>query len=160
VLRTIPELWLPPRPGAAVARVGGTERREALFLDQMEDPLPVGLDQADDPVYADFAFLNGEKGGHASISGISGVATKTSYALFLLYMLFETSEGRSLLGPAAPATRALVFNVKGEDLLHIDRRNARYPVQSDATRRWQALGVAEPRPFQRVRLYAPRSARC
>ena len=69
VLRTIPELWLPPRPGAAVARVGGTERREALFLDQMEHPLPVGLDQGDEPIYADFAFLNGEKGGHASISG-------------------------------------------------------------------------------------------
>lgn len=160
ILRSVPELWLAPQPGATVARVVEADRREALFLDQMEHPLPIGLDQADDPVYADFAFLNGEKGGHASISGISGVATKTSYALFLLYMLFETSEGRALLGPGAPATRALVFNVKGEDLLHIDRPNARYPVQPDAPRRWQALEVAEPRPFQRVRLYAPRSARC
>jgi hypothetical protein len=136
------------------------QRREALFLDQMEHPLPIGLDQADDPVYADFAFLNGEKGGHASISGISGVATKTSYALFLIYMLFETPEGRAMLGPAAPSTRALVFNVKGEDLLHIDRPNARYPAQADAPRRWHALGIGEPGPFRRVRLYAPRSARC
>ena len=160
ILRTVPELWLPPAPGAVVTRVSAMQRREALFLDQMEHPLPVGLDQADDPVYADFAFLNGEKGGHASISGISGVATKTSYALFLLYMLFETPEGRAMLGPAAPATRALVFNVKGEDLLHIDRPNARYPAQADAARRWQALGIGEPGPFRRVRLYAPRSARC
>lgn len=160
ILRTVPELWLPPDPGAPVVRVGEAERREALFLDQMEHPLPVGLDQAEDPIYADFAFLNGEKGGHASISGISGVATKTSYALFLLYVLFETPEGRALLGPAAPATRALVFNVKGEDLLHIDRPNARYGAQPDAARRWQALGVAEPGAFQRVRLYAPRSPRC
>ncbi len=160
ILRSVPELWLAPDPGATVARVLGAERREALFLDQMEHPLPIGLDQGGDPIYADFAFLNGEKGGHASISGISGVATKTSYALFLLYMLFETQEGRALLGPAVTATRALVFNVKGEDLLHIDRPNARYSIQRDAPRRWRALGVGEPAPFQRVRLYAPRSPRC
>ena len=30
------------------------------------------------PVFADFSFINGEKGGHVSISGISGVATKTT----------------------------------------------------------------------------------
>jgi hypothetical protein len=160
ILRTVPELWLPAAPGAPVARVSAMQRREALFLDQMEQPLPIGLDQADEPVYADFAFLNGEKGGHASISGISGVATKTSYALFLLYMLFETDHGRALLGPAAPATFALVFNVKGEDLLHIDRPNTRFAAQEDAPRRWHALGVDEPGRFRRVRLYAPRSARC
>ena len=160
ILRTVPELWLPPAPGAPVTRVSAMQRREALFLDQMEQPLPVGLDQADEPVYADFAFLNGEKGGHASVSGISGVATKTSYALFLLYMLFETDHGRALLGAAAPATRALVFNVKGEDLLHIDRPNSRFARQEEAPRRWQALGVDEPGRFTRVRLYAPRSARC
>jgi DNA helicase HerA-like ATPase len=160
ILRTVPELWLPPAPGAQVTRVSAMQRREALFLDQMEQPLPIGLDQADEPVYADFAFLNGEKGGHASISGISGVATKTSYALFLLYMLFETDQGRALLGAAAPATRALVFNVKGEDLLHIDRPNRRFPGHEEAPPRWQALGVDEPGRFTRVRLYAPRSARC
>ena len=159
ILRTVPELWLAPDPGAVVSRVSAAQRSEALFLDQMDHPLPVGLDQADDPIYADFAFLNGEKGGHASISGISGVATKTSYALFLLYVLFETAEGRRLLGPAAPATRALVFNVKGEDLLHIDRPNARYGDHPEAARRWQALGVERPNAFERVRLYAPRAAR-
>ena len=52
-------------------------------------PWPSGLIQDSHPVFADFAFLNGEKGGHVSISGISGVATKTTYALFLLYMLFD-----------------------------------------------------------------------
>ena len=29
-------------------------------------------------MYADFDFMNGEQGGHVSISGISGVAAKTS----------------------------------------------------------------------------------
>jgi DNA helicase HerA-like ATPase len=157
VLRTVPELWLPPRPGSAAVAAHGAHRDQALFLDQMERRLAVGLDQGGLPVYADFTFLNGEKGGHLSISGISGVATKTSYALFLLYMLFETAEGRRLLGASSPQTRALVFNVKGEDLLHLDRPNARFAGRPGAREQWRALGVEDPGRFQRVRIYVPRS---
>jgi hypothetical protein len=157
VLRTVPELWLPPRPGSVALRAAGEHRDRALFLDQMERPLPVGVDQSGQPVHADFSFLNGEKGGHVSISGISGVATKTSYTLFLLYMLFETAEGRRLLGAHAPQTRALVFNVKGEDLLHLDRPNAKFAAHPEAVEQWAALGVDAPGRFQRVRIYAPRS---
>lgn len=156
VLRTDPELWLAPEPGAEVRRAAGTEREQALFMDQMEAPLAVGLDQAGDPVYVDFAFLNGTKGGHVNISGISGVATKTSYALFLLYQLLETDHGKSLLGTGSAQTRALVFNVKGEDLLHLDRPNARFGERPDAAEQWRTLGVAEPGPFESVCLYAPR----
>jgi uncharacterized protein len=159
ILRTSPELWLPPAPGAAVVRAMDRDRDNALFLDQMDSPLPVGLDQAGLPIYADFSFVNGEKGGHVSISGISGVATKTSYALFFLYMLFETPGGRRLLGTSAPLTRALVFNVKGEDLMHIDRPNAKSAKNSAAAEQWRSLGVDEPGPFKRVRFYAPRSTR-
>jgi uncharacterized protein len=157
VLRTVPERWLPPAPGAPVYQASGAHREMALFLDQMEQPLKAGLDQSRRPVYADFSFLNGEKGGHVSISGVSGVATKTSYALFLLWMLLETGEGRALLGQHAAATRALVFNVKGEDSLHLDRPNARFAARPDAKDDWHALGVA-PGPFQRVRIYAPQAA--
>jgi uncharacterized protein len=159
VLRTVPELWLPPLPGAAVRRVSTrAEREAALFVDQMQRPLPIGVDQAGDPVLADFSFINGEKGGHVSISGVSGVATKTSYALFLLYMLFETEDGRRLLGPHGPGTHALVFNVKGEDLLHIDRPNSKYKADGDAAAKWRALGVDAPGKFSSVALHAPRAA--
>jgi hypothetical protein len=159
ILRTVPELWLPPFPGSEVRHVSTeAEREKALFLDQMAHRLPVGLDQSDQPVFADFAFMSGEKGGHVSISGVSGVATKTSYALFLLYMLFETDLGKRLLTHHAPNTRALVFNVKGEDLLHIDRRNAKFDKDPDAARRWAKLGVTAPDRFTSVKLYAPRSA--
>ncbi len=159
VLRTTPELWLPPLPGAVVRRVSpGPERDAALFIDQMQRPLPIGVDQSGDSVLADFSFINGEKGGHVSISGVSGVATKTSYALFLLYMLFETEEGRRLLGPHGPNTHALVFNVKGEDLLHIDRPNSKYKTPSDAANQWKSLGVENPGKFGSVALYAPRAA--
>lgn len=158
VLRTVPEKWLPPSPGAVVRRAAAEHRANALFLDQMEQPLPVGLDQAGEPVYADFSFMNGEKGGHVSISGISGVATKTSYALFLLYVLFETPEGRRLLGAQAANTKALVFNVKGEDLLHIDRPNAKFETKPEAAEQWTRLGIANPGRFEGVKLFAPRSA--
>lgn len=158
VLRTFPELWLPPAPGAPVTKAVDEDRNAALFLDQMDQPLPVGLDQGGDPIAVDFAFLNGERGGHVSISGISGVATKTTYALFLLYMLFETQQGRAMLGARAPQTRALVFSVKGEDLLHLDRANAKFPTRPRATEQWAALGVEAPGPFTDVQLYAPRAA--
>jgi uncharacterized protein len=157
ILRTVPELWLAPAPGAPVVRATGGHRDLALFLDQMDQPLAVGLDQAGEPVFADFAFLNGDKGGHVSISGISGVATKTTYALFLLYMLFETEEGVRLLGARASQTRALVFAVKGEDLMHLDRANSKFPAHADAAEQWKRLGVGSPGRFENVELYAPRA---
>jgi uncharacterized protein len=58
VLRTVPERWLPPAPGALVYQAAGADRETALFLDQMEQPLKAGLDQARRPVFADFSFLN------------------------------------------------------------------------------------------------------
>jgi uncharacterized protein len=157
ILRTAPELWLAPAPGAPVVKATGAHRELALFLDQMDQPLAVGLDQDGEPVFADFSFLNGDKGGHVSISGISGVATKTTYALFLLYMLFETDEGVRLLGSRAPQTRALVFAVKGEDLMHLDRANAKFARHADAAAQWKRLGVGSPGRFQNVELYAPRA---
>ena len=39
------------------------------------------------PVFIDVDFLDGTKGAHVNISGVSGVATKTTYATFLLYGL-------------------------------------------------------------------------
>jgi len=157
ILRTVPELWLAPLPGSTVELASGAARDEALFVDQMGQRLAVGLDQHDRPIFADFSFMNGERGGHVSISGVSGVATKTSYAMFLLYQLLETPHGAALLGPARAQTHALVFNVKGEDLLHLDRRNAIYDAERQGPR-WAALGVATPGPFGDVEFFVPRSA--
>ena len=102
--------------------------------------------------------MDGRSGGHVSISGISGVATKTSYALFLLYQLLETEQGMDLLGGRSgrESVRALVFNTKGEDLLHVDRPNAEFAARPDEIDKWRALGIDDPGPFRSVRLYAPR----
>ncbi|HTU70338.1 MAG TPA: ATP-binding protein [Candidatus Baltobacteraceae bacterium] len=156
ILRTDPELWMPPQPGAKVELARDAHRAIALFQDRMEgNQLRLGLDHANEPVSIDWTFLNGEKGAHISVSGISGVATKTSYALFVLYMLLETAEGRALLGRYVADTKAVVFNVKGEDLLHIDRPNSKFADDANAAAMWQALGVNQPAPFQNVGIFVP-----
>ena len=83
--------------------------------------MPAGLSRDGEPVFLDLDFLDGTRGAHVNISGICGVATKTTYALFLLYALFHSKR----LGAYATNTKAIVFNVKGEDLLWLDRPNAR-----------------------------------
>ena len=161
VLRVVPELFVAPHAGAVATRAVGAHRTVALFEDEMtRGKLPVGLDLGGAPVYADMRFVDGRSGGHVSISGISGVATKTSYALFLLYQLLETEQGMDLLGGRAARenVRALVFNTKGEDLLHLDRANTEFAGKPEAVGKWRTLGVDEPGPFRSVRLYAPRQS--
>ncbi len=159
VLRVVPELFVAPNVGAVAMRAVGADRAIALFEDEMKrGKLPVGLDMGGEPVFADMRFVDGRSGGHFSISGISGVATKTSYALYVLYQLLETEGGMALLGGRAERenVRALVFNTKGEDLLHLDRPNSEFPGRPHARTQWRALGVPGPGPFRSVRLYAPR----
>ncbi len=153
VLRPYPERWVAPEPAQEVRRAQGDERARALFMDQMDHRLAVGLDAREQPVFVDFDFVNGRKGGHVNVSGISGVATKTSSLLSLLYLLFETPEGRGLLGRYLEQTRALVLSVKNEDLLHIDRPNRL--LSEDDRRRWAILGVADPDGFSDVGFFVP-----
>jgi DNA helicase HerA-like ATPase len=88
-----PEVFVPPLPGLPAYRARGKDRDEALYFDQMERRVPAGLSRDGEPVFLDLDFLDGTRGAHVNISGISGVATKTTYALFLLYALFPSSGG-------------------------------------------------------------------
>src|SRR5213592_2333374 len=143
-----PEVFVPPMPGLAAFRARGKDRDEALFFDQMERRLAAGLSRDGEPVFLDLDFLDGSRGAHVNISGVSGVATKTTYALFLLYALFHSP----ILGAAGINTKALVFNVKGEDLMWLDRPNARL---GEAERvDYDRLGLPAG-PFESVGLWAP-----
>ncbi|HUF14587.1 MAG TPA: ATP-binding protein [Acidimicrobiia bacterium] len=143
-----PEVFVPPRPGQMVRIAEDDERDRALFFDRMERKVPVGLARNGEPLWVNFEFINGERGAHVNISGISGVATKTSYATFLLHSLFTSG----VLGSAAVNTKALVFNVKGEDLMHLDRVNNR--LDDDQRSRYVGLGLPST-PFDSVGLFAP-----
>jgi DNA helicase HerA-like ATPase len=130
-----PEIFVPPHPGAPVRKATGAERDQALFVDQMERRLACGLSRDGEPIYLNFDFLDGTRGAHVNISGISGVATKTSYATFLLYSVFASG----LLGPVGHNTKALIFNVKGEDLLFLDHPNR--DLDEDQAARYTRLGL-------------------
>ena len=149
VTRVDPELWVSADPGEVVERARGDERDKALYVDEMGRPLPIGIGRDGDPIPLDLDFFDGRKGGHMSISGISGVATKTSFALFFLRLL---SARPDIVGEGAANLRILVFNVKGEDLLWLDKPNNAFTAD-DATR-WEQLGV-EPTPFPSVSFWAP-----
>ena len=51
----------------------------------------MGIGRDGVPVYLNVEFLDGTRGAHVSISGISGVATKTTFATFLLYSVFHSA---------------------------------------------------------------------
>lgn len=125
VTRLNPEVFVPPNPGTPAQVVRGDAYQKGLYFDRMERKVAIGLARTGDPIYANLEFLDGTRGAHASISGVSGVATKTSYATFLLYSLFHSES----LGSDAINSKALIFNVKGEDLLfmarHTEHRNHR-----------------------------------
>src|SRR5207302_1744434 len=148
-IRVVPEIWVAPDPGEPAWRVSGEARDEALYADEMGRRLPVGFAKDGAPLWVDLDFFDGTKGAHVSISGVSGVATKTSFALAFLRLL---TAHHGIVGPAAANLRALVFNVKGEDLLWLDRPNAR--LTEEAREQWTLLGVPA-EPFPSVSFWAP-----
>jgi DNA helicase HerA-like ATPase len=148
VTRIEPEVFMPPDPGAPVRVVQGTDFQKALYIDRMEKKLPIGMTRTREPIFANLEFLDGTRGAHASISGVSGVATKTSYAMFLIYSLFHSGT----LGTEAANTKAIVFNVKGEDLLWLDKPNNR--LGAEHRKAYERLGLPAG-PFQSVGLLAP-----
>ena len=146
--RVEPEIYVPPRPGEIVRRATGQERAQALYFDQMTNQVPVGRGRDGAPIYVNMEFLDGTRGAHVSISGISGVATKTSFALFLLHSIFRSGA----LGPRAVNAKALVFSVKGEDLLFLDQPNVR--LDDELRARYAELGLPA-EPFASAGFWAP-----
>lgn len=153
VTRVEPEEFIPPGPGDAVLLASGEALEKALYLDNMEAPLPAGVLRNGEAGYLNFDFINGTKGAHINISGISGIATKTSYALFLLYSIFNARNrrtGKPLLEGSAN-TKALIFNVKGEDLLFVDKQNTRFAEEEG---KWQQKRRAAKNRFEICDLHA------
>lgn len=88
------------------------------------------------PIHLDSRYLMGYEGAHVNISGASGLAAKTSYALFLLLAVLAYSRRAGSNARAA----AIAFNVKEADLMRIDRLPHRW---SEAWR-WLAEWDAQP----------------
>jgi DNA helicase HerA-like ATPase len=143
-----PERFVPPLPGLPVRIAEGTEREQALFFDLMTSKLPIGLSRNGEPLFLNLEFIDGQRGAHINISGISGVATKSSYATFLLHSLFTSG----VLGNRAVNTKALIFNVKGEDLLFLDHANK--ALADEQRLKYKLLGLPA-EAFRSLKVYAP-----
>ena len=169
VTRVDPEDFIPPQPGDVVQHARGEALKMALSADKMEEAaFPAGLLADGQVLPLNFRFINGESGGHINISGISGVATKTTYALFLLHSIFRSGvmdqvakkSGGQQSGTAGG--RAIIFNVKGEDLLFLDKPNNKVVEKEDKARvtkglsadRYALLGLPMS-PFRDVQFLAP-----
>ena len=139
------------------------EVESALGLNDIKNPICCGyLEMYEDagekitlPVNINSDFLIGPEGAHLNISGISGLAAKTSYAMFLL----KAIQDKYLNKPKAQEeddsedrVAFVVFNVKGKDLLAIDEINdfsyykKKENVRKETWDKYKELGLS-PKPF-------------
>ncbi len=95
-------------------------------------------------VYIDRRYLLGPEGAHLNITGISGLATKTSYAMFLIQSILQSA-------PDHDKIAVIILNVKHGDLLRIDEPAQLAPEEQKT---WEAMGL-EPKPFEKVRYLLP-----
>jgi hypothetical protein len=153
VLRQIPEEPLQPVPLGSVWLASDADVLLALRMDSYTTGarptgIPVGLYAAgghESPVYLDCDFLLGPEAAHLNITGVSGLATKTSAVEFLLASIFQT------FPPHKGSVAALCFNVKGPDLCFLDQPAT---LAEEDCRLYAKLGL-RPEPFGDVHYYAP-----
>jgi hypothetical protein len=157
VLRQIPEEPLQPVPMGQVFLAEEADVQVALRMDSYlregaNTGIPIGVYRAggtDAVIYLDADFLLGPEAAHLNITGVSGLATKTSAVEWLLASLFKHFPEEK--GSIA----AVCFNVKGPDLCYLDRPGK---VEESDEALYAKLGV-EPKPFESVEYFAPYTAK-
>src|SRR5437867_287291 len=157
VLRQIPEEPLQPVPMGQVFLAEEADVQVALRMDSYlregaNTGIPVGVYRAggtDAVIYLDADFLLGPEAAHLNITGVSGLATKTSAVEFLLASLFKHFPNDK--GSIA----AVCFNVKGPDLCYLDKPGE---VEKTDEVLYEKLGV-EAKPFESVEYFAPYTAK-
>lgn len=164
-------IFIPVQSGQRVYLANKDEVSEALGLADIKNPLVCGyLEMYESsgkenkitlPVHVDSKFLIGPEGAHLNISGISGLAAKTSYAMFLLkaiqdkYINIEDEDGES------DSVAFVVFNVKGRDLLAIDELNdfgGKADREQAVMAQYEMLGLST-KPFIQVKYFYPYSTK-
>lgn len=149
VIHNTKENFMPVFEGAPVYTANEDDIRVALGLNNIDDDvaIPAGLMKAGNnisvPIKYNGDFLIGPEGAHLNISGISGLATKTSYIMFLL---------KAIQHKCKDDVAIIIMNVKGDDLLHIHQPNEKI---TDAQKQdWDNLGVPCA-PFENVKYLYP-----
>ena len=164
------DIYSPVLDGKQVSLCNEDDILVALGLKKVDNPLVCGYLQMYKgeetkliKVELNSHFLLGPDGAHLNISGISGLAAKTSYSMFLLNAVqhkFKLTADKNQKESVA----FVFFNVKGRDLMAIDES---YKLSEDLTEKdkkkieadfpiYDMLGL-EKEPFQNVRYYYPYS---
>ena len=153
VLRHIPEDPLQPVPMGAVHLADVDDVAIALRMDGYlkegsRTGIPIGVYRSggtEAPIYVDADFLLGPEAAHLNITGVSGLATKTSAVEWILASIFTHF-------PASKGSVAAVcFNVKGPDLCFLDQPG---PVDENDLALHALCGVPA-KPFDKVKYFAP-----
>lgn len=158
VLRQVPEEPLQPVPMGEVFLAEEQDVATALRMDSYlkegsNTGIPIGVYRAgatDSVIYLDADFLLGPEAAHLNISGMSGLATKTSAVEWLIasvFAHFPESKG---------SIAAVAFNVKGPDLCYLDQPAARLEDSDRAL--YEKMGVRAG-PFENVTYFAPYTAK-
>ena len=165
-------IYIPLQSNAKVMLATAEEINYALGLNDIRNPLVCGYlemyegtkgcEKVTLPVNLNSKFIIGPEGAHLNISGISGLASKTSYAMFLLKAIQDSYMKKDPQNEDEDSVAFVLFNVKGKDLLAIDQlndfsdeRNAEQ-ARKDTFAKYEELGLAA-EPFKNVQYYYPYS---
>lgn len=149
VIHNTKENFMPVFEGSPVYTADNHDIEIALGLDNIDEKtaIPAGLMKASNgqyvPIKYNGDFLIGPEGAHMNISGISGLATKTSYVMFLL---------KAIQHKYKDDVAIIVMNVKGDDLLHIHQPNEK--ITPTQRKEWEELNVPC-EPFKNVKYLYP-----
>ena len=165
-------IYIPLQSNAKVTLATAEEINYALGLNDIKNPLVCGYLEMYEgtkdsekvvlPVNLNSKFIIGPEGAHLNISGISGLASKTSYAMFLLKAIQESYMKKTKDDLEEDSVAFVLFNVKGKDLLTIDQINdfsdEKNPAKEKAETiaKYKAMGLS-PEPFKNVHYYYPYS---
>ena len=101
-----------------------------------EKRIPIGVIEMSNgtrvPVFVDSEYLLGPQGAHLNISGITGLATKTSYLMFLIQTIYQRKKDQVAI---------IIFNVKQDDLLHLDEKPI--DITPDDEEMYEIIGVSK-----------------
>lgn len=157
VLSNDKDIYMPVQNDMPVRFASSDGIRKALGIDKIPEAeqIPAGVikmsNGSEAVVYLDRRYVLGPEGAHVNITGISGLATKTSYIMFLIQSILQSSKGTELDGKIT----VIILNVKHGDLLSIDQPSVQ-PIDEDQRRLWNLLGL-EPKPFENVTYLLPHS---
>jgi DNA helicase HerA-like ATPase len=158
VLSNDKDIYMPIQSESKVRFADEAGIHNALGIDSMSEKekrehrtvrVPAGIirmSNGDEAVaYIDVDYILGPEAAHVNVSGISGLATKTSYVVFLIQSILQTLDASKIA--------TILLNVKYDDLLHIHEPKSLEPEQHEM---WERLGLqAEPFPKDKVHYLLP-----